>query len=142
MFFCSCCLFLHFFLFTPSEEKQLNRSTRGISSGSPTVAQPTAKQCIFYPVKEEEGELLVEPQINNQGASDSDVSEERTEPCKINKCLKYMRVWKWNSGKHLTNCPLYQSVGGAPGLDQCEIRIACPQMEMHPNLYSSTEEGK
>ncbi|MCJ8728298.1 hypothetical protein PDJAM_G00002840 [Pangasius djambal] len=77
----------------------------------PVVAQSTAKQCIFYPVKEEEGEMLVEPQVNNQGTSDSEVSDERTGP--------------W----------------GAPGLEECEIRIRCPQMEMHHSLYSSTEEG-
>ncbi|KAF4088557.1 hypothetical protein AMELA_G00084030 [Ameiurus melas] len=91
-------------------EKHLDHSTVGISSGSPTVGQSTAKQCIFYPVKEEEGEL-VEPQVNIQGSSSSEVLEERTGP--------------WS----------------APGLEECEIRIGCPQMEMHPNLYSTTGEG-
>ncbi|XP_053092590.1 uncharacterized protein LOC113526741 isoform X1 [Pangasianodon hypophthalmus] len=95
----------------PCLEKHLDRSTVGISSGSPAVAQSTAKQCIFYPVKEEEGEMLVEPQVNNQETSGSEVSDERTGP--------------W----------------GAPGLEECEIRIGYPQMEMHHNLYSSTEEG-
>lgn len=66
-----------------TKEKQLDRSTDGISSGSPTVAPSSAKQCIFYPVKEEEGELSVEPQVNSQGTSDT---EERREPCKRHKC--------------------------------------------------------
>lgn len=72
--------------FTHAKEKQLDCSTVGISSGSPTVAPFTAKQCIFYPVKEEEeGELLVEPRVNSHGMSDTEVSEERREPCKKNK---------------------------------------------------------
>ncbi|KAI5620578.1 zinc finger protein 576, tandem duplicate 2 [Silurus asotus] len=83
----------------------------GISSGSPTVTQSsTAKQCIFYPVKEEEGEMLVEPQANNQETTGSEGSEERTEP--------------W----------------GTAGLEECQIRIGCTQMEVHHNIYSGTEE--
>ncbi|KAL7886616.1 hypothetical protein AOLI_G00043370 [Acnodon oligacanthus] len=39
----------------------------GIPSGSSTVPQSAGKQCIFYPVKEEEGEILVEPPLNKQG---------------------------------------------------------------------------
>ncbi|XP_060726856.1 uncharacterized protein LOC132846248 isoform X1 [Tachysurus vachellii] len=92
-------------------EKHPDRSTFGISSGSPTVSQSTAKHCIFYPVKEEEREMLVEPQVNNQGTSGSEVLEDRTGP--------------W----------------GAPGLEESEIRIGCAQMEMHHNLFSSTEES-
>ncbi|KAK3571126.1 hypothetical protein QTP86_001922 [Hemibagrus guttatus] len=92
-------------------EKHPDRPTVGISSGSPTVAQSTAKHCIFYPVKEEEREMLVEPQVNNQGTSGSEVLEERTGP--------------W----------------GVHGLEESEIRIGCSQMEMHHNLYSSTDEG-
>lgn len=73
----------------------MDGSTVGISLGSPVVAQSTVKQCIFYPVKEEEeGEMMVEPQANNEGTSGSEVSEERTGPCKLNKCLEAMRVWK------------------------------------------------
>ncbi|TSL82474.1 Zinc finger protein 90 [Bagarius yarrelli] len=79
--------------------------------GSPTVAQSTAKHCIFYPVKEEEREILVEPQVNNQGTSDSELTEQREGP--------------W----------------GVPGLEEAEVRTGCPQMEMHHNVYSSTEEG-
>ncbi|XP_058252281.1 uncharacterized protein LOC131357349 isoform X3 [Hemibagrus wyckioides] len=91
-------------------EKHPDRSTVGISSGSLTVAQSTSKHCIFYPVKEEEREMLVEPQVNNQGTSGSEALEGRTGP--------------W----------------GVPGLEESEIRIGCPQMEMHHNLYSSSEE--
>ncbi|XP_060777293.1 uncharacterized protein LOC132886543 isoform X3 [Neoarius graeffei] len=95
-----------------SLEKQMDGSTVGISLGSPAVAQSTVKQCIFYPVKEEEeGEMMVEPQANNEGTSGSEVSEERTGP------------WV------------------APGLEESELSIGCPQMEMHHNLYSSNEEG-
>ncbi|KAL6489416.1 hypothetical protein MHYP_G00031570 [Metynnis hypsauchen] len=39
----------------------------GIPSGSSAVPQSAGKQCIFYPVKEEEGEILVEPPLNKQG---------------------------------------------------------------------------
>lgn len=38
--------------------------------------------------------------------------------------------------------PFYQSVGVAPGLEESELSIGCPQMEMHHNLYSSNEEGR
>lgn len=134
-------LFIFEYLFSShTKEKHLDHSTIGISSGSPTVGQSTAKQCIFYPVKEEEGEI-VEPQVNIQGTSSSEVLEERTGPCKINN------VWsQWEFGNEVLDnilliCPFYQSVGGSPGLEECEVRIGCPQMEVHPNLYSSTEEG-
>lgn len=38
--------------------------------------------------------MMVEPEANNEGTSGSEVSEERTGPCKINKCLESVIVWK------------------------------------------------
>ncbi|XP_053349709.1 uncharacterized protein LOC128519837 isoform X1 [Clarias gariepinus] len=90
---------------------ETDHSAVGVSSGSPTVAQSTAKQCIFYPVKEEEGEMMVEPQATNQGTSGSEVMEERTRPWAVS------------------------------GLEECDMRIGCSQMEMHHNLYTSPEDG-
>ncbi|XP_036449720.1 uncharacterized protein LOC118823945 isoform X2 [Colossoma macropomum] len=54
----------------------------GIPSGSSAVPQSAGKQCIFYPVKEEEGEILVEPPLNEQGeTSGLDECEEVSVGC-------------------------------------------------------------
>ncbi|XP_017557576.2 uncharacterized protein LOC108429978 isoform X2 [Pygocentrus nattereri] len=54
----------------------------GTPSGSSGVPQSAGKQCIFYPVKEEEGEILVEPPLNKQGdTSGLDACEEVSVGC-------------------------------------------------------------
>ncbi|XP_026863005.2 uncharacterized protein LOC113575613 isoform X2 [Electrophorus electricus] len=69
-------------------EKHLNHATDGIPSGSSTGSESAGKQCIFYPVKEEEGEILVEPPLSEQATK---VPEERTEAGpEIEECEEIM----------------------------------------------------
>ncbi|KAG9275933.1 hypothetical protein AMEX_G8177 [Astyanax mexicanus] len=55
------------------QDMETTGKSGGIPSGSSTVSQSAGKQCIFYPVKEEEREILVEPALDKPG-----VPEERT----------------------------------------------------------------
>ncbi|XP_062848343.1 uncharacterized protein LOC134310640 [Trichomycterus rosablanca] len=48
-------------------EESLDHPTSRIPSDASPVPQPVGKQCIFYPVKEEQGEMLVEPSLDEQG---------------------------------------------------------------------------
>ncbi|XP_076826303.1 uncharacterized protein LOC143473283 isoform X5 [Brachyhypopomus gauderio] len=52
------------------------RRTDGTPSGSSAVTKAASKQCIFYPVKEEESEILVEPPLSEKVTT---VPEEQTE---------------------------------------------------------------
>ncbi|XP_076826281.1 uncharacterized protein LOC143473270 isoform X2 [Brachyhypopomus gauderio] len=51
------------------------RRTDGTPSGSSAVTEAASKQCIFYPVKEEEREMLVEPPLSEKVTT---VPEEQT----------------------------------------------------------------
>ncbi|XP_073704087.1 zinc finger protein 576, tandem duplicate 1 [Garra rufa] len=94
------------------QEKTIYRNRDGSSSDSRVVPlQSYSKQCIFYPVKEEEREHLVEPPQVDQTFL--------------------------NSGELAAVTP----IGASSGIEECEeVRVGSVQMDVQ-HLYSTSEEG-
>ncbi|KAL1259481.1 hypothetical protein QQF64_010058 [Cirrhinus molitorella] len=94
------------------QDKTIYRNRDGSSSDSHVVpVQSYSKQCIFYPVKEEEREHLVEPPQADQTLM--------------------------NSGE----LAAVTHIGASSGIEECEeVRVGSVQMDVQ-HLYSTCEEG-
>lgn len=95
--------------------------------------QSYSKQCIFYPVKEEEREHLVEPPHTDQRCLDS-------EGLKGEEHVIFKSQFITNILNVIINRSCSQHTGVSSGIEECE-EMGSVQTEM-PHLYTSSEDGK